>query len=71
MQPISGDYSRLLTVLRAVQPLVQEYASNEPQIPTLTALERNLADSIAQLETLTDLNSVITKMRCPAAADPA
>lgn len=66
MQPISRDYSRLLTVLRAVQPLVHEYASGEPRASALRSLERDLEESIAQLETLTDLNLAIEKMREPA-----
>lgn len=63
MQPISKDYSRLLTVLRTVQPLVHEYASTEPRALALKALERALEESIAQLETLLSLDNAITGIR--------
>lgn len=63
MQPISGHYLRLLAVLRIVQPLVHEYASSEPDALNLSDLERALEESIAQLDTLSDLSNAITTMR--------
>lgn len=63
MQSASPDYSALLTALRSTESLVREYASKEPHIPALDDLKDALAESIAQLETLSDLSEAIKQMR--------
>lgn len=57
------DYARLLATLRDTESLVREYASKEPYIPALDVLADSLAESIAQLETLSDLSAAINQMR--------
>lgn len=63
MQPISRDYSRLLGALRAAQAVVHEYVWSEPDDLPLSALERSIDESIAQLETLSNLSNAITRIR--------